>query len=277
MLAKARQEARARSGTELRLAGVGNPLQESSEAAEARPGSLPFARAEVESIADMFPRSSARTFYEHDVIRHSLLDALTGASLVHLSCHGRFRPDDPLESGLLLADGELTLRDIIAANFSALAKARLAVLSACQTAIADFRNLPDEAIRLPAGLTQAGVPSVVGTLWSVSDASTALLMVRFYGLLLQDKLVPHEALRRAQCWLRDATNADLDAYLTQHEALALARQRPAERMPPSAVHTLLGPVLKGDPNKRPYAHSYYWAPFVFYGAEDPIVSEFRAK
>jgi CHAT domain-containing protein len=144
------------------------------------------------------------------------------------------------------------------------------VLSACQTAIADFRNLPDEAIGLPAGLTQAGVPSVVGTLWSVSDASTALLMVRFYELLLQDKLAPPEALRRAQCWLRDATNADLDAYLTQHEAVALARQQEAERMPLSAVHTLLGPVLKGGPNVRPYAHPYYWAPFVFYGAEEPL-------
>jgi len=46
------------------------------------------------------------------------------------------------------------------------------VLSACQTAIQDFSNLPDEAIGLPAGLTQAGVPSVLGTLWSVNDAST---------------------------------------------------------------------------------------------------------
>jgi hypothetical protein len=68
-------------------------------------------------------------------------------------------------------------------------------------------------------------------------------------------------------WLRDATNADLDAYLSHHEAFALARQQQAERMPLSAVHTLLGPVLKGDPNDRPYAHPYYWAPFVFYGAE----------
>jgi CHAT domain-containing protein len=36
------------------------------------------------------------------------------------------------------------------------------------------------------------------------------------------------------------------------------------------VHTLLGPVLKGDPNDRPYAHPYYWAPFVFYGAEEAL-------
>jgi CHAT domain-containing protein/tetratricopeptide (TPR) repeat protein len=269
-LAKARQESQTRSHTQFRLAGVGNPLPESAEVAEDRPGSLPFARAELESIADMLPDGAARAFYEHNATRQSLLDALPGANLVHLSCHGRFRADDPLESGLLLADGELTLRDIIAAGFTALAATRLAVLSACQTAIQDFRNLPDEAIGLPAGLTQAGVPSVLGTLWSVNDASTALLMVRFYELLLQDRLPPPVALRQAQLWLREATNAKLDAYLSRHEAFALARQQQAERMPLLAVHTLLGQVLKGDPNARPYSHPYYWAPFVFYGAEEAL-------
>ncbi len=60
---------------------------------------------------------------------------------------------------------------------------RLSVLSACQTAI---EHLPDDAIGLPAGLTRAGVPSVLGTLGSVNDASTALWMLRFYELLLQE-------------------------------------------------------------------------------------------
>jgi CHAT domain-containing protein len=62
----------------------------------------------------------------------------------------------------------------------------------------------------------------------------------------------------------------LDAYLSHHEALALARQQQAVRMPLSAVHTQLGPVLKVDPNDRPYLHPYYWAPFVFYGAEEAL-------
>jgi len=269
-LAKARQEAQNRSDAPRCLAGVENPLARSEAVGEAYPGSLPFARAELESIADMLPRGAAWVLYEHNATRQSLLDALPGASLIHLSCHGRFRADDPLESGLLLADGELTLRDVIASGFTAFRACRLAVLSACQTAIQDFAHLPDEAIGLPAGLTQAGVPSVLGTLWSVNDASTALLMVRFYELLLQKHLPPPVALRLAQVWLRDATNAELDAYLSGHETIALARLSQSERMPLTAVHALLGQVLKGDPNERPYAHPYYWAPFVFYGAEEPL-------
>ena len=52
---------------------------------------------------------------------------------------------------------------------------------------------------------------MLGTLWSVNDASTALLMVRFYELMLQDRLPLPVALRQSQVWLRDATNAELDA------------------------------------------------------------------
>jgi CHAT domain-containing protein len=57
-----------------------------------------------------------------------------------------FRADDPLESGLLLADGELDVAGNHGARLHGVGFRRLAVLSACQTAIADFRNLPDEAI-----------------------------------------------------------------------------------------------------------------------------------
>ncbi len=158
-------------------AAAGRPAQRLLELALQWPASLPYARAELESIDDLLPDGHIRTLYEHEAGRQPLLDALVGANLVHLSCHGQFQAGDPLQSGLLLADGQFTLREILAPGFTALDSARLAVLSACQTAIADFRNLPDESIGLPAGLTQAGVPSVVGTLWSVHDASTALLMV----------------------------------------------------------------------------------------------------
>jgi CHAT domain-containing protein len=59
---------------------------------------------------------------------------------------------------------------------------RLVVLSACQTAITDYQRLPDEAIGLPGGLLQAGVPGVVGTLWAVNDLSMTLVMAKFYEL-----------------------------------------------------------------------------------------------
>ena len=73
----------------------------------------------------------------------------------------------------------MTLRDLLDSDLD-LSASRLAVLSACQTGIIDFRRIPDEAIGFPAGLLQAGVPGVVSTLWLVDDISTALLLARFY-------------------------------------------------------------------------------------------------
>jgi CHAT domain-containing protein len=44
----------------------------------------------------------------------------------------------------------------------------------------------------------AGAPRVIASLWKVSDAATTELMSHFYELLLDQKLAPAEALRRAK-------------------------------------------------------------------------------
>jgi CHAT domain-containing protein len=90
---------------------------------------------------------------------------------------------------------------------------RLVVLSACQTAVHEFQNTPDEVIGLPAGFMRSGVPGVLACLWNVDDLSTALLMARFYELHLQGDpegpLPPVRALRLAQRWLRDIKAGEL--------------------------------------------------------------------
>ena len=132
----------------------------------------------------------------------ALAEKMSGASLLHFACHGSFDPNDPPASGLLLADGMLRLRDLLDPDFAGLGRARLAVLFACQTAISDFRTLPDESIWLPAAFLRAGVPGVVGSLWSVADHSTRLLVGRFYHYWLREEQPPAQALAAAQRWLR---------------------------------------------------------------------------
>lgn len=146
------------------------------------------------------------------------------------------------------------------------------MLSACQTAISDFQRLPEELIGLPAGLIQAGVPTVIGTLWSVDDASTALLITRTYELMIQNGQPPAQALRQAQQWLRDLTNAELEAYLTHHQTLAEARRRQAHRMPFTLLEELMEMAVTAvDPSAKPFADPSYWAPFVCYGAGEVAV------
>jgi CHAT domain len=205
---------------------------------------LPFAGFELDAIAGTMGRvtrlaGSAATI-------EGVLSALPDAELVHLACHAQTRLDEPLESGIALADGTLTLRNVM------IRRARigqLAVLSGCETAMVGTR-LPDEAIGLPAGFLQAGFGSVVGSLWAVADVSTALLMTRFYRLCATEHLPPADALRQAQRWLRDATNDEkaelLPPYLGQTRGMSATARR----------------IWGAAPA---HSHPYYWAPFVYLG------------
>ena len=251
---EAKSRAETRTVAPFCLVGVGNPLPVPEGV---RP--LDFAAPELSSIVELLPTGSAKPLYEHDATKPALLAALHGATLAHLSCHGNFALDDPLDSGLLLGDGTLTLREILDRP-EPFAAVRLAVLSACQTSVTDFNNLPDEAIGLPAGCLQAGVSAVVGTLWSVYDESTALLMTRFYELILNDRQAPCAALRTAQRWLRELTNADLGEYLVHHQNLMIARQQALpQRLSAQLEQALTDKVLR-QTSERPYACLLYTSP-----------------
>jgi hypothetical protein len=76
--------------------------------------------------------------------------------------------------------------------------------------VTEFQRVPDEAIGLPAGFLQAGVPGVVATLWPVNDVSTAVLVTEFYRPVLQEKMEPAAALSGARICLRDSTRGELD-------------------------------------------------------------------
>jgi CHAT domain-containing protein len=103
-------------------------------------------------------------------------------------------------------------------------------------------GLPDEVIGLPTGLLQAGAAAVIGSLWSVDDLATAVLLARFYRLWRQDGLEMSEALRQAQRWMRDLTAEERN-------------------------NTLPGIFPDGGaPAARPYSHPFFWAAFQFNGA-----------
>jgi CHAT domain-containing protein len=64
------------------------------------------------------------------------------------------------------------------------------VLSACETGLIDFREVADEHYGLPTGFLYAGAPTVYGSLWSVNDLSTALLLTNVYERLQAGKSTP---------------------------------------------------------------------------------------
>ena len=113
-----------------------------------------------------------------------------------------------LLSGLLLADANSTLRrpndqtplndGVITAEEIAmldLRNTKLVVLSACETAIGE--NLQEGFGGLVRAFKNAGVKSVLASLWKVPDDATAKLMLSFYKLFLSGKEM-HLALKMAQ-------------------------------------------------------------------------------
>ena len=146
--------------------------------------------------------------------REWMLDSVVRAYAVSASCHGQFDGGDFLRSRLLLANGEeLSLADALdpAIDMTGL---RLLVLSACQTGVLDIRGASGEVRSLAAGMLQAGAQAVMGSLWSVDDRATYLLMVRFAQEWLPVMYAesPAKALARAQTWLRTVTNRDLAGW-----------------------------------------------------------------
>lgn len=232
------------------LLGVGNPLP--------NPKPLNFARTEVENIASLFTEDYRRVLYEEQASRTTTLANVSGASHLHFSCHGAFNSEKPLESSLSLSGNDtLTMRDLLDGGLD-LSASRLTVLSACQTGITDFQNVPDEAIGFPAAFLQAGAPGIVSTLWSVSDVSTALLMIRFYHHHLKDGLDPAIALQKSQLWLRDSTAKEMG--LSKYY-----KQQYLESGKKDSNAFVAMRYYQANSDIKPFSHPYYWAAFTFSG------------
>jgi CHAT domain-containing protein len=128
-------------------------------------GSLPYARVEAETIRSVVPPQyllgSPAANREPTV--QDVLAALPHANILHLACHGRQDQHAPLNSGFDLADGRLTLAQLMRVRSSE--HAQLAYLSACESAAHDAAR-PDEGLNLAATMLLAGFKSVIATMWS---------------------------------------------------------------------------------------------------------------
>jgi hypothetical protein len=132
------------------------------------------------------------------------LAALPEADVVELLCHASSDPGDPLESGLYLRDGRLTVRMLLARPP---AGRQLIILGACETNVIGTQ-VPDEIIGLPLAFLQAGASGVVATQWRVNEQAAAALLRRFREELATG-MAPARALAVAQGWLGSATWGEL--------------------------------------------------------------------
>jgi len=121
-------------------------------------------------------------------------------SIVHLATHGQFS-SKPEETFILTWDGQLNVKQLntllTKRELSNSPPLELLVLSACQTAKGDRRA----ALGLAGVAVRSGARSTLGTLWTVSDQSTADFMQQFYRELFTPNITKAEAVQRAQLHL----------------------------------------------------------------------------
>jgi len=167
---------------------------------------LPYVGQELEQIRAEVP---GELLLNQDFTSSAIQSAIDSVPfpVVHLATHGQFSSNAE-DTFILTWDDRLNVNEI-----NSLLRARedsgrnaieLLVLSACQTATGDKRA----ALGLAGIAIRAGARSTVATLWSVSDAGTAELMVRFYQQLADTTITKAEALRRAQVELLKGDYSD---------------------------------------------------------------------
>jgi CHAT domain-containing protein len=172
----------------------------------------------------------------------SLTQNLDNYRVLHIATHGSFNPKSITASYLLLGNGEkLPITSI--ASLTNLNTTHLVVLSACETGLSGVGQDGTEISGISGYFLRRGAKSVLASLWSVNDASTALLMQQFYKTLSETKLTKAEALQKVQ-------QDFISGKFTAKEASTLRGVRV---------------FIEGQAPPDSFAHPYFWAPFTLTG------------
>ncbi|MEH1935363.1 MAG: CHAT domain-containing tetratricopeptide repeat protein [Nostoc sp.] len=162
---------------------------------------LPCARFEGEKLAQMYniPPEN-RLIGSNQATYKNYRQLAQQVQVLHSCHHAQSRLDNPLESQLKLADGSITLGQLMTPSWR-LRQLVEVFLSCCETNLGT-PSLTDDILTLSTGFLCAGARSVVSTLWSVNDLATALFSIFYYQQRQEGKNRP-EALQKAQIELRE--------------------------------------------------------------------------
>jgi CHAT domain-containing protein len=149
-------------------------------------------------------------------------------AVVHIASHFKFEPGNETNSYLLLGDGTRLTLDQVRNAPDYFKGVELLTLSACNTATTGGSANGKEVECFAVLAQRRGAEAVLASLWPVADASTRLLMQKFYQIRDSRPGTPKaEALRQAQ------------------------------------VALLSGEVKA--PDGKDYSHPNFWAPFILMG------------
>ena len=175
-------------------------------------------------------------------------------NLIHLASHFKLRQTRDT-SFLLLGDGsELSLTEFDKDPRLKLTGVELLTLSACETGVGIDKGDGSEFESFGMLAEKNGAKAVLATLWPVADCSTAEFMREFYRVYREGQ---QQGITKAAA-LQQAQQAMLSGVI---KAPAECQARPEGNTKPDVCAL---PAYVPNPSK-PFAHPYYWAPFVLFG------------
>jgi tetratricopeptide (TPR) repeat protein/CHAT domain-containing protein len=222
---------------------------------------LPFADWEALTLAERL-RPHFTTIAHHHSGNPLTADAYrthtTHYSLHHLSTHALMSLASPADSVIVFSassDGDRTvcrLPELLSQRFDG----ATIVFSACTTGIGDLRNRFD-LVSFSSAYLSCGASRVLGTLWSVDDYSTALLMVHVYENVFTHKLSWSRAVQRAQI---DMLRANISS---RKLPAGVSLPRDASRASEKPPRTMSG----GDAivEEITFTSPYHWAALQLHG------------
>jgi CHAT domain-containing protein len=153
---------------------------------------------EIEGVAQLYRREDSMILTGRDASVARFEKSAERAGVIHVAAHGELDGRHPLESFLRLVpgtndDGALTARQLMRMRL----RARLVVLSACETALGKAGS-GEGLMGLGWALGAAGSPVSIVSQWKVDAAATRDLMLSLHrGLRGSEPLSEAAALRRA--------------------------------------------------------------------------------
>jgi len=160
---------------------------------------LTYSQNEINAINELFEESQII----NSATKSDIIQSGKTANILHYTGHAHRRALILHNEKDLETKEEYWLEDIFESLY--LPEADLVTLSACETGMILPKGV-DEHFGLSSGLMNAGAATVISSLWTVSDASTSLLMRKMYELINQGR-GKATALREAQLWLKNPDNS----------------------------------------------------------------------
>jgi tetratricopeptide (TPR) repeat protein/CHAT domain-containing protein len=233
------------------------------------PDPLLFAEIEAPAIANFY--LNCNTISSSQATKNNLKEALQQPSdIFHFTGHAYHNTKQPSQSALILKNKQpLTSQEI--AKFD-LKSYYLVCLSACETGITGKEELIDEFVGLASSFLAAGAVYALSTLWIVDEISTALMMIRFYEILNEqrcpNKLHPALALKETQKWLRTITYSELSDWYLELSEITKDNSACSQDLRDEA-NLIRRNDAKMVSQEPPYADLYYWAGFTITGKVNP--------